>query len=625
MLRDGWEIDAHTLTHPDLTTVDAARLRREVAGSRRWLRHAFGVPGGLLRLPVGPLQPGRRGGGPRRGLHGRDHHPARPGHAARRIPTRCRGSASRREMTARSWWRRARPRARVSRRQRTRCVAPARRRSCCTARARRASRRSSGGCWPCRPRTCARRAWRCAPARPASPPPTSTRRSPTSARWSSPGWGAARCTSSGREDYPWLLGLTAPTRLATSRRRLGQEGVAPDDAERAVKIVERALADAGPLTRPELAERIAAEGIRTEGQATPHLLMLAALRGIAVLGPLRDDGGHAFALTRDWLGAAPPRPLDGRRARRRAGRARPPLPRRPRPGRARRPRHLERPAAARRARRAGGDRPRAGPARRRPRRPRRARPRARRDPRAPAARLRPLPAGLEGPRVRRPRARTPSASIPAAGCCARRRPSTGSPSAPGARRAARSSSSSSGAWPPGAKAALQADADDVAPLRSSALTPRPIPWRCRQGEGSIACCGAIRGAARADRARAARAGRPPRGEHTTRTPTGSSSTAGNGRTAQGAAIGMRFDRPGHPVAFDTRMSAHRCAGGASWTAAAGRPSTAAPVPSAAIGRGLRVVKISDTHLRRRHLRAGRVLHARDARPRTPSRRAAGCG
>lgn len=115
----------------------------------------------------------------------------------------------------------------------------------------------------------------------------------------------------GREDYPWLLGLTAPTRLATSRRRLDQEGVAPDDAQRAVKIVERALAGDGPLTRPELAERIAAQGIRTEGQATPHLLGLAALRGIVVLGPLRDDGSHAFALTRDWLGAAPPRSLDG--------------------------------------------------------------------------------------------------------------------------------------------------------------------------------------------------------------------------------------------------------------------------------------------------------------------------
>jgi hypothetical protein len=114
-----------------------------------------------------------------------------------------------------------------------------------------------------------------------------------------------------RDDYPWLLGLTAPTRLSTNRRRLAQEGVSPDDAERAVRIVERALADDGPLTRARLAERIAAEGIRTEGQATPHLLMLAALRGVVVLGPLGEDGGHAFALARDWLGTAPPAELGG--------------------------------------------------------------------------------------------------------------------------------------------------------------------------------------------------------------------------------------------------------------------------------------------------------------------------
>ena len=53
MLRDGWEIDAHTLTHPDLTTVDPARLRREVAGSRAWLRHAFGVSVAFFAYPAG--------------------------------------------------------------------------------------------------------------------------------------------------------------------------------------------------------------------------------------------------------------------------------------------------------------------------------------------------------------------------------------------------------------------------------------------------------------------------------------------------------------------------------------------------------------------------------------------
>jgi Winged helix DNA-binding domain len=108
------------------------------------------------------------------------------------------------------------------------------------------------------------------------------------------------------EDYRWLHALTAPTRLATSRRRLREEGVSPAEADRAVALVERALADEGPLTRPELAARLAALGIRTKGQATPHLLMLAALRGAVVLRPLRE-GRQAFVRAEDWLG--PDRPV----------------------------------------------------------------------------------------------------------------------------------------------------------------------------------------------------------------------------------------------------------------------------------------------------------------------------
>ena len=106
------------------------------------------------------------------------------------------------------------------------------------------------------------------------------------------------------EDYPWLLALTAPGRLAGNRRRLGQEGVTPDAADRAVGVVESALAEEGPLTRPELGERLAAAGIRTEGQALPHLLALAAFRGVAVLGPVRD-GRLAFVLARDHFGSPP--------------------------------------------------------------------------------------------------------------------------------------------------------------------------------------------------------------------------------------------------------------------------------------------------------------------------------
>ena len=103
-----------------------------------------------------------------------------------------------------------------------------------------------------------------------------------------------------REDYPWLLGLTAPTRIRASDRRLAQLGVSPAAADRAVGSVVRALEDEGPLPRAVLAERMG-----TAGQATPHLLMLAALRGQVVVS------GQRFALARDVLGAEPPTALAG--------------------------------------------------------------------------------------------------------------------------------------------------------------------------------------------------------------------------------------------------------------------------------------------------------------------------
>jgi hypothetical protein len=112
-----------------------------------------------------------------------------------------------------------------------------------------------------------------------------------------------------REDYPWLLGLTAPTSTTMNRRRLGQEGVSLDQAERAAKIVAAVLAGEGPLPRHELGQRLAARSIPTAGQALPHLLLFAALRGLVVLGPV-SDSVQAFALTRDWLGAQPPGALE---------------------------------------------------------------------------------------------------------------------------------------------------------------------------------------------------------------------------------------------------------------------------------------------------------------------------
>ena len=114
------------------------------------------------------------------------------------------------------------------------------------------------------------------------------------------------------EDYWWLHQLTTPQLATGNARRLAQEGVPPADADRGAGVIERSLAADGPLTRAELRERVAAAGVRTEGQAMVHLLARATLRGLTVRGPMRG-GEQAFVLVRDWLGAPPP-PMDREQA-----------------------------------------------------------------------------------------------------------------------------------------------------------------------------------------------------------------------------------------------------------------------------------------------------------------------
>jgi peptidoglycan/xylan/chitin deacetylase (PgdA/CDA1 family) len=53
LIRAGWEIDAHTLSHPDLTTVGASQLRDEVAGSRAAIHRMFHIPVNFFCYPAG--------------------------------------------------------------------------------------------------------------------------------------------------------------------------------------------------------------------------------------------------------------------------------------------------------------------------------------------------------------------------------------------------------------------------------------------------------------------------------------------------------------------------------------------------------------------------------------------
>jgi len=53
MIDGGWELGSHTVTHPDLTTLDPATLEDEVSGSRQTLARRFGVPVDSFCYPAG--------------------------------------------------------------------------------------------------------------------------------------------------------------------------------------------------------------------------------------------------------------------------------------------------------------------------------------------------------------------------------------------------------------------------------------------------------------------------------------------------------------------------------------------------------------------------------------------
>lgn len=106
------------------------------------------------------------------------------------------------------------------------------------------------------------------------------------------------------EDYWWLHDLTTPPLASGNARRLGEEGVSPQAAERGVAAAVRAVAN-GPVPRAELREAVAAADVPVAGQALVHVLALAARRGLVMRGPV-IRGDQAWVATADWLGARPP-------------------------------------------------------------------------------------------------------------------------------------------------------------------------------------------------------------------------------------------------------------------------------------------------------------------------------
>lgn len=111
------------------------------------------------------------------------------------------------------------------------------------------------------------------------------------------------------DDVGWLLGLLGPVFIRQGERRRLELGLDEATSIRGVALMAEILGARGPLLRAEIAERLAPHGIRLEGQATIHLIALAALQGVVCHGPERD-GEPTYTLTSGWIGKVEAQPAE---------------------------------------------------------------------------------------------------------------------------------------------------------------------------------------------------------------------------------------------------------------------------------------------------------------------------
>jgi uncharacterized protein YcaQ len=106
------------------------------------------------------------------------------------------------------------------------------------------------------------------------------------------------------EDAGWWLPIFEPGIEKWSRRRLSQLGMPAGQEDKALRVIARALAEEGPLTRPEVAKRVVEAGVELNEHTRLHVVGLAVTTGVACLGP---DRGKTTCLVRreDWIGKPP--------------------------------------------------------------------------------------------------------------------------------------------------------------------------------------------------------------------------------------------------------------------------------------------------------------------------------
>jgi hypothetical protein len=104
-----------------------------------------------------------------------------------------------------------------------------------------------------------------------------------------------------RQDLRWLMALSGPRVDRRNTRRHQELGL--DDAAlgRSNDVIAGAVSE-GPHTRPELATRLEAEGISTEGQRIAYMVLHAELTAVVCSGPPRGRQ-HTYAAFDDRVPA----------------------------------------------------------------------------------------------------------------------------------------------------------------------------------------------------------------------------------------------------------------------------------------------------------------------------------
>jgi len=105
------------------------------------------------------------------------------------------------------------------------------------------------------------------------------------------------------EDVGWVVALLRPAADAFSRRQR-ELGIDVAVNRRALSTMAEVLGAGGPLTRAELVQRLAEEGLQVDprSQAPAHLVAYAARQGLICRGPERPGDEPTYVLLERWIG-----------------------------------------------------------------------------------------------------------------------------------------------------------------------------------------------------------------------------------------------------------------------------------------------------------------------------------